>query len=172
MGRVGGAKGGKTCRNEDLEEETGVEQKGGGDVEGVGGALGAAGAGVDAAVVGGAGGAAGVVRGGVDADGRAEDCKGCWGVFIAGLKGRRGWERLAAEAGFEIRSWRHCCGADGRYAKEDEGLEGKRLRQRRMEILSVKTGFLVGIVGMIERMEREEERSTAVPISSSWKNIF
>lgn len=77
VGRVGGAQGGETCRNEDLEEETGIEQKGGGDVEGVGGAFGAAGAGVDAAVVGGAGGAAGVVRGGVDADGRSEDCKGC-----------------------------------------------------------------------------------------------
>lgn len=34
---------------------------------------------------------------------------------MAGLEGRRGWERLAAEAGFEVRSWRHCCGADGRF---------------------------------------------------------
>lgn len=114
VGRVGGAQGGETCRNEDLEEETGVEQEGGRDVEGVGGAFGAAGAGVDAAIVGRAGGAAGVVRGGVDADGSSKDREGCWEVSVAGLEGRRGWERLAAEAGFDIRSWRHRGGADGR----------------------------------------------------------
>ena len=169
MGRVGGAKGGETCRNEDLEEETGVEQEGGGDVKGVGGAFGAAGAGVDTAVVGGAGGAAGVVRGGVYADGSSEDCKGCWEVSIAGLEGRRGWERLAAEAGFEISAWRHCCGANGQFGllKRMKVFERNNYGKERLKIWSVRTGFLVGIVGIIERMNKEEKRSTAVPMSSS-----